>query len=180
MTGHEQVIAALEAAYVQGRLTREEFDRRVAQALAIYAELDALTADIPAAVPAVAERAEPARQAANKKMIQQGTAAIAGLTFVLVTVVIVPRNPVAGMLAGVLITTFLAMFSAGLLTLLSWAMDRRSGFQDAGGAGGARPAQGSEPGAADQQGRHPELGQDPPGAVQTARRRPHRLAASPA
>jgi hypothetical protein len=51
MAGREQVIAALKAAYVQGRLTKEEFDLRVGQALAIYAELDALTADIPAARP---------------------------------------------------------------------------------------------------------------------------------
>ena len=95
MAGREQVIAALKAAYVQGRLTKEEFDLRVGQALAIYAELDALTADIPAAPPAVTApaaaepavtaRAELAREAANKKMIRQGTAGVAGLTFVLVT-----------------------------------------------------------------------------------------------
>ena len=70
MAGREQVIAALTAAYVQGRLTKEEFDLRVGQALAIYAELDALTADIPAAPPAVTARAELAREAANKKMIR--------------------------------------------------------------------------------------------------------------
>jgi hypothetical protein len=34
----------------------------------------ALTADIPAAPPAVTARAELAREAANKKMIRQGTA----------------------------------------------------------------------------------------------------------
>jgi uncharacterized protein DUF1707 len=32
--GREQVIAALTAAYIQGRLTKEEFDVRVGQALA--------------------------------------------------------------------------------------------------------------------------------------------------
>ncbi len=190
MAGREQVIAALKAAYVQGRLTKEEFDLRVGQALAIYAELDALTADIPsappavtapaAAEPAVIVRAELAREAANKKMIRQGTGAIAGLTFVLVTALIMPHSPVLAVIVGALLTCFVTVLSAGLLTLLSWAMDRRSGAQGAGGAGGARPAQGSAPGAADQQGRHPELGQDPPGTVQTAKRRPHRLAASPA
>ena len=51
MAGREQVIAALKVAYVQGRLTREEFDLRVGRALAMYAELDALTADIPARRP---------------------------------------------------------------------------------------------------------------------------------
>ena len=46
--GREQVLDALKAAFVQGRLTKGEFDQRVGQALATYAELDALTADIPA------------------------------------------------------------------------------------------------------------------------------------
>jgi Domain of unknown function (DUF1707) len=177
MAGREQVIAALKAAYVQGRLTKEEFDLRVGQALAMYAELDALTADIPAAPPAVTARAELAREAANKKMIKQGTAGVAGLTFVLVTALGAPHSPALAVIVAALLTCFVTVLAAGLLTLLSWAMDRRSGTA---GAGGARPAQGSPPGAADQQGRQPELGQDPPGTAQAASRRPRRLATSPA
>jgi hypothetical protein len=44
------VIDVLKAAFVQGRLAKEEFDLRVGQVLAsrTYADLDALTADIPA------------------------------------------------------------------------------------------------------------------------------------
>jgi len=163
MTGREQVIAALQAAFVQGRLTKKEFDLRVSRALAMYAELDALTADIPAAPPAV--KAEPTREAANKKMIQQGTASIAGMTFLLVATVVMPRDPVAGAIAGVLITFFVSVLSAGLLTLLSWAMDRRAGAK---GTGGAQPAQGALPGGADQPGGQPERGQDPPGMAARA------------
>ena len=46
----EQVIETLKAAFVQGRLDRDEFDLRVGQTFAsrTYAELAALTADIPA------------------------------------------------------------------------------------------------------------------------------------
>ena len=46
----EQVIGTLQAAFGQGRLTRDELDARAGQALAArtYAELDALIADIPA------------------------------------------------------------------------------------------------------------------------------------
>ena len=56
----EQVIEALKDAFVQGRLTRDELDARVAQSLAsrTYAELAALTADIPPA-PAAAGPARP-------------------------------------------------------------------------------------------------------------------------
>jgi DNA-binding beta-propeller fold protein YncE len=48
----EQVIAALRAAFIQGRLTRDEFGLRVGRALGArtYAELAALTADLPAAL----------------------------------------------------------------------------------------------------------------------------------
>ena len=46
----EQVIATLKAAYVRGMLTKDEFDLRVGQALTskTYAELAALTVDVPA------------------------------------------------------------------------------------------------------------------------------------
>ena len=50
----EQVVDVLKAAYVQERLTKDEFDVRVGQALAsrTYADLTALTADLPADLPA--------------------------------------------------------------------------------------------------------------------------------
>ena len=59
----EHVIDLLKTAFVQGRLTKDELDARAGQALTarIYAELAALTADIPAGPPA----ARPARQSAR-------------------------------------------------------------------------------------------------------------------
>ena len=46
----EQVVSTLQAAFVQGRLAKDEFDARVGQALAARtrAELAVITADIPA------------------------------------------------------------------------------------------------------------------------------------
>jgi hypothetical protein len=57
----EQVIDVLKAAFVQGRLTKAEFDLRVGQVLAsrTYADLGALTADIPAG-PATVQPSAPA------------------------------------------------------------------------------------------------------------------------
>jgi hypothetical protein len=57
----EQVIDVLKAAFVQGRHTKAEFDLRVGQVLAsrTYADLDVLTADIPAG-PATAQPPAPA------------------------------------------------------------------------------------------------------------------------
>lgn len=71
----EHVIEMLKAAFVQGRLTKDELDLRVGQAFVsrTYAELAALTADIPvgsALVPRPKPVPVPARQArrpANKK-----------------------------------------------------------------------------------------------------------------
>ncbi len=50
----EQVIGTLKAAFVQGRLAKDEFDLRVSQTYAArtYAELAAVTADLPAGLTA--------------------------------------------------------------------------------------------------------------------------------
>ena len=52
----EQVIATLKAAFIQGRLSGDELDLRVGRALGsrTYAELAALTADIPAGLTGLA------------------------------------------------------------------------------------------------------------------------------
>lgn len=56
----EQVVDVLKTAYVQERLTEDELDARVGRALAArtYADLDALTADVPA-IPARPDLTQP-------------------------------------------------------------------------------------------------------------------------
>ena len=65
----EQAIIALKAAFVQGRLTSDEFDARVGQALAsrTRAELAAITADIPVGPIAVQPVRRPAQPALGVK-----------------------------------------------------------------------------------------------------------------
>jgi uncharacterized protein DUF1707 len=60
----EQAIDVLKAAFVQGRLTKGEFDSRVGQVFApwTYADLDALTSDIPDGVTSAKPSAEHARE----------------------------------------------------------------------------------------------------------------------
>src|SRR6516165_6405031 len=57
----ERVIAVLKVAFIQGRLTKDEFDSRVGRALGsrTYAELAALTADIPAGLTGLVARDAP-------------------------------------------------------------------------------------------------------------------------
>jgi Domain of unknown function (DUF1707) len=59
----ERVIELLKAAFVQGRLAKDEFEARVSQALAsqTYAELAAVNADIPAGLTAAMPSHAPAR-----------------------------------------------------------------------------------------------------------------------
>jgi crotonobetainyl-CoA:carnitine CoA-transferase CaiB-like acyl-CoA transferase len=65
-TERERTVDALKAAYVQDRLTKDEFDERIGEALAArtYAELAALTVDIPVG-PAVAWPPDRPRQRAG-------------------------------------------------------------------------------------------------------------------
>jgi len=66
----EQVIDTLKAAFVQGRLTRDELDARAGRALAsrTCAELTALTADIPAAPIEAQLPPKPARAHTRKRV----------------------------------------------------------------------------------------------------------------
>ena len=59
----ERVIGTLKAAYVEGRLTEDELDARVGQVCVsqTYAELAAVTADIPAELTAARSRRDPWR-----------------------------------------------------------------------------------------------------------------------
>jgi Domain of unknown function (DUF1707) len=85
----EHVIGTLKAAFVQGRLTKDELDLRIGQTFAsrTYAELARLTADIPAGLiaaprPRNAARA-PARPPMNNAVKSGISVAIAVVTLVL-------------------------------------------------------------------------------------------------
>jgi Domain of unknown function (DUF1707) len=132
-TDCEQVIDALKAAFVQGRLAKDEFDLRVGHVLAAYADLDALTADIPAGR-AAAKPSEPARESHNKELIARGAAVGAGATMVLVAGLgVAGGKPVLGLLLGVFAGSFVAVLLAGLLTLLSWILAKSSNRQPSSG-----------------------------------------------
>ena len=135
----EQVLDALKAAFVQGRLAKDEFDLRVGKVLVTYAELDALTADIPAALTA-AQPSGAARESHNKRLVQRGTATGAGASVVLVGASVLAANgsPVLGLVIGGVVGAFMTVLLAGLLTLLSWVLEKGSR---------RRPSQGLPPGA---------------------------------
>ncbi|HJX99183.1 MAG TPA: DUF1707 domain-containing protein [Streptosporangiaceae bacterium] len=105
----ERVIGLLKAAFVEGRLAQDEFDTRVGQALAsrTYAELAAVTADIPAELIG----ALPYRPAARARgRIPMNTAVTGGACVAVVANV--------GMLAALLIGSPVAVALVAVFTVI--------------------------------------------------------------
>jgi hypothetical protein len=128
----EQVIAVLQAAFVAGRLTKDEFDLRLTLVFAswTHADLAVLTADIPAGL-APPQPPEPVRDPDTERLIQRGTAvgAAAGMVIPAAAVISVGGPPALAVIFGLMLGSFLAVLIPGFLTLLSWAFDRSSGSQ---------------------------------------------------
>lgn len=123
-TDREQVIDTLKAAFVQGRLTKDELDARAGQAFAArtYADLAALTTDLPPGLPDV----KPPRPPAGRPM----SAAKAGKWMIIATAVAVVLSFLGGAWLFLLFTPFyfMALAVLGAETLVSW-QDKRSGGQ---------------------------------------------------
>jgi len=128
----EQMIDVLKAAFVQGRLTKDEFDLRVGQVLAsrTYADLDVPTADIPDGVTSAQPPAEHAREPG--RVLSFKTAALvgavgAGPSMASAAVVLMQSSGVPAV-AGVLLVGLTGLFVTGLLAallmLLSWVVRR--------------------------------------------------------
>ena len=143
----EQVIDLLKAAFVQGRLAKDEFELRLGRVLAsrTYADLASLTADIPAALlraqlagahPGNSERACPGIDGQGRIV-----KAWAGATVVLPSVAVGVALLKSGT-ALAYIAIAMAMFAcvvavpvSGLLMLHSWIEERYGNAWDEPGAG---------------------------------------------
>lgn len=141
----EQVIEVLKDAFVHGRLDREEFDMRVGQALAsrIYADLAALTADIPAQLTR-ARPPEPAREPANKKKKAVTALSCATLAYPGLLAALPPipdGSPFAVPVMAVMFVLFGAVATGWLLLLHVW-LEERAGRHS---ARGLPPGAGREP-----------------------------------
>ena len=102
----ERVIDLLKAAFVQGRLDRDEFDARIGQAVAsrTYGELAAVTVGIPAEQTGALPRRPPvrARRRISFNTAVTGGACMAGLVNAGMIAVLLSRSPVAVVLFVVL------------------------------------------------------------------------------
>jgi hypothetical protein len=171
----EQVIGALKAAFVQGMLAKDEFDLRMGQAFAsrTYADLAAVTADLPAGL-AAAQPPEPARESANKKKkavaaLACATPATVGMLFALPP--IPDGSPFAVPVMLLMFVLFGAVSTGWLLLFHAW-LDERAGRQSAQGlppGGGGEASRSLAP--VDPPGQLPPVN---PGQQQTAEAAPSR------
>ncbi|HEY2288359.1 MAG TPA: DUF1707 domain-containing protein [Streptosporangiaceae bacterium] len=123
----EQAIGVLKAAFVQGRLDRDELDDRVSRAFTsrTYAELAAVTADLPvmaAEAPAVPARApRPARSSVRRVTV---TCAVGVLVAELLLFLIVAVLPYYGTLDFAVLANLAGLPLVGGKVLDTWRADR--------------------------------------------------------
>jgi Domain of unknown function (DUF1707) len=176
----EHVIEVLKVAFVQGRLTKDELDARVGQAFAsrTYAELAAVTADIPAE--AVAPRPGPAArpQRPGNATLKRGALVITAATIVAAGVWVAALSTdvaILGLMAWKFTVTWLGIVLIAGAVMLDSPSHERSGGRlpprrtpDAGGPAPRRPAQ---VGRADEL---PPIDRGPGAPAEAALRRPFR------
>jgi Domain of unknown function (DUF1707) len=126
----EQVIDMLKTAFVHGRLDRDEFDLRVGRALAsrTYADLAALTRDIPTRV-ARARPPGPARESVSKKAVVATACATAALIGMWPVMMLTWPWPPFVLPVAVLWFVFAMAVLTGWLVLLHDWFDKRAGRQ---------------------------------------------------
>lgn len=176
----EQVAEVLKTAFVQGRLTMDEFALRVTRVYAsrTYADLDALTADVPAPL----TKAQPPKPAQGpdpdgRKLIRRGTAVGAGAGVVIPAVIIAAAggSPLFALVFGVLLSSVLAVLLPGFLTLLSRFLDRDTGGQRSQGPPGVHGKAYQPLPLADPTRSRPQISPEPPHAAEARRNRRPRL-----
>lgn len=115
----ERAIEVLKYAFVQDRLTKDELDAQVGQALVArtYADLDAVTAEIPALQPLTQIAHRPGREEVSRA-VKSGVGAL-GVVIVATgaTAGVATANPFAGVFVAVVFAMIVAI-PAGFAALL--------------------------------------------------------------
>jgi hypothetical protein len=136
----DQAINVLKAAFVQGRLAKQEFDLRVGQVLAsrTYADLRALTSDIPGWVTSAPSADEPARAPGRALSFKTaaGVGAVGAVPSMASAAVAMTQSSGVPAVVGVLVVgltgVLVTVLLAALLVVLSWAVRRLQGAPEQG------------------------------------------------
>jgi Domain of unknown function (DUF1707) len=140
----EQTVGVLKAAFVQGMLTKHEFDLRIGQVLAslTYAELAAITADIPPGLAPMQPLSPSKRDVSDHKALK-AWACVTGTFTAVAALVAAASGGSTGQneFVAVLFVPMVAMLVGLLLAFHEW-LDRRAGRRS---SQGCRPAQLASP-----------------------------------
>jgi Domain of unknown function (DUF1707) len=122
----EHAVDALQAAYILGRLTKDEFAARVGHALAArtYADLAAVTADIPPAPPGAPplRQPRPAGPPSVRKVAMTWACTVLAAEVLLVLLVL--AVPIYGTLDLAVLANLIGLPLAGDRVLQAWRADR--------------------------------------------------------
>ena len=128
----EQVVSALKAAFVEGRLTEDELDARVGQVYAsrTYAELAEVTAAVTADIPAELAGARSARDPWRATKIAWRIEYAIFLPGI-VAVLLIPGGPYTSVTTVVVMTTvvYVLFWILGVSLMISSRPPKRSGGQ---------------------------------------------------
>ncbi len=130
----EQVIDVIKAAFVQGRLAKDEFDQRIGRVFAsrTYADLAYLTADIPARLIQAQASQEPAHPPAQISMDKRVIRSWASATVMLPGMVVAAsamqsgQPAVFGLIVALVFACLVALPVSGLVLLHSRCEKRSS------------------------------------------------------
>jgi Domain of unknown function (DUF1707) len=173
-----RVIDVLKAAFTQGMLDKDEFDLRVGRVLTsrTYADLAALTADIPA-TPAAAQPPPPVptRQSQERRFVKALACALVVVPTTMVGYVLIAGHhlaPAAIILSVVLFACMVGVPATLLVMVHSW-LDNRESRSTSPGSPPSTPGTASwRLAPAQPEGQPTQISHDPPGTTEAARRRP--------
>ena len=131
----EQVIDVVKAAFVQGRLAKDEFDQRIGRVFAsrTYGDLAVVTADIPARLIQAQAAQEPARPSAGISMDKKVIRSWASATVMLPGMVVAAsamqsgQPAVFGLIVALVFACLVALPVSGLVMLHSRCEKHSSG-----------------------------------------------------
>ncbi len=126
-TDREQVVDVVKAAFVQGRLAKDEFDQRIGRVFAsrTYADLASVTADIPAGLIRAQTSQAPAHPAVRVSMDKKVIRSWASATVILPGMVVAAsamesgQPAVVGLIAALVFACLVALPVGGLVILHS-------------------------------------------------------------
>ena len=127
----EQVIAMLKAAYVEGRLAKDELDARVGQTFAArtYGELAAITADLPSGLTTNPPPRKPAR-ARDRPPVGRAVLVGSGVIIppaILIAALITGNDTLAEMFLLIAPWYLIAWIAAGMQLVANWHDNRARG-----------------------------------------------------